>query len=103
MSQNNLLPLLPHRIDNVELPVDRFQESHLVCVDLANLEPRDLAPRAGRVVAVLQILGGEYQRSKEHATTALERAKRSIFGLRHGEVMLGQVGLDEDQVVQSNL
>lgn len=103
MVDDHILPLLPDGVNNVEFPVDSFEESHFVCVDLANLEARDLAPRARRVVAVLQILGREDECSKKHATTTLQRTKRGIFRLRHGEVMLWQVGFDEDQVVQSDL
>jgi len=33
----------------------------------------------------------------------LERTKRCVFRLGHGEVVLGQVRLDQDQVVQGNL
>jgi hypothetical protein len=39
----------------MEFPVDSLEKSHLVGVDLTNLEARDLAPRASGVVAVLQI------------------------------------------------
>jgi hypothetical protein len=56
VSQNDVLPFLPNRVNNVEFPVDSLEESHLVGVDLTNLEARDLAPCASRVVAVLQIL-----------------------------------------------
>jgi hypothetical protein len=56
VSQDNLLPLLPYRVNNVQFPVDSFEEGHLVGVDLADLEARDLAPCASRVVAVLQVL-----------------------------------------------
>jgi hypothetical protein len=103
MAQNNLLPLLPDGVRDVELPVDSLQESHLVGVDLAHLQTRDLAPCPSRVVAVLQILGGENQSSKKHTTATLESTVRCIFRLSSGEVLLGQVRLDEDQVVQGNL
>ena len=53
MSQDDFLPFLPYRINDVQFPVDSFEESHLVGVDFANLETRDLAPCASRVVAVL--------------------------------------------------
>lgn len=56
MPQDNFLPLLPYRVNNVEFPVDSLEESHLVGVDLTDLEARDLTPCASRVVAVLQIL-----------------------------------------------
>jgi hypothetical protein len=56
VSENNLLPFLPNRIGDVEFPVDGLQEGHLVGVDLTDLETRDLAPCASRVVAVLQVL-----------------------------------------------
>jgi hypothetical protein len=46
VSQNNFLPFLPNGVDDVKLPVDSFEESHLIGVDLTNLEARDLAPCA---------------------------------------------------------
>jgi hypothetical protein len=33
----------------------------------------------------------------------LQSAKRGIFRLRHGEVVLREVSLDEDKVIQGNL
>ena len=56
MSQDNLLPLLPDGVRDVELPVDSGEESHFVGIDLADLEARDLAPGSSRVIAVLQVL-----------------------------------------------
>lgn len=56
MSENNFLPFLPNWIGDVEFPVDGLQEGHLVGVNLTDLEARDLAPCASRVVAVLQVL-----------------------------------------------
>jgi hypothetical protein len=56
VTKDNLLPLLPDRVSDVELPVDSLEESHFVSVDLADLEARDLAPSASRVVTVLQVL-----------------------------------------------
>jgi hypothetical protein len=56
MPQNDVLPFLPNRINNVELPVNSLEESHLIGIDLTDFEARDLAPCASGVVAVLQIL-----------------------------------------------
>jgi hypothetical protein len=101
--EDNFLPPFPDRISNVEFPVDSFQEGHFIGVNLTNLEAGNLAPGSGRVVAVLQVLRGKDECREEHATTALQSAKRCIFGLGHGEVMLGKVSLDKNQVVKGNL
>jgi hypothetical protein len=103
VTENNFLPLLPDGVGNVQLPVYSLEERHLVRVDLADLEARDLTPCASRVVAVLQILGCKNERRKEHATSTLQSTKSSILRLGHGKIMLGQVSLDKDQIVQSNL
>jgi hypothetical protein len=103
VTENNLLPLLPNGVSDVQLPVDSLEERHLIGVDLTDLEARDLAPCASRVVAILQVLRRENERCKEHATSTLQSTERGILRLGHGEVMLGQMGLDEDQVVQGNL
>jgi hypothetical protein len=103
VTENNFLPLLPNGVSDVQLPVNSLEERHLVGVDLTDLEARDLAPCASRVVAILQVLRRENERCKEHATSTLQSTERGILRLGHGEVMLGQMGLDEDQVVQGNL
>jgi hypothetical protein len=103
VTENNFLPLLPNRVSDVQLPVHSLEKRHLVGVDLADFEARDLAPCASRVVAILQVLGRENERCKEHATSTLQSTQRGILRLGHGEVMLGQMSLDEDQVVQGNL
>lgn len=88
----------------MDAPVDREEEGHLVLVDLEGVQAGNLAPGAGRVVAVLKVLGGEDERSQEHAATALERADGvDVVGLLHGEVMAGDVRFDEDEVVEGNL
>jgi hypothetical protein len=56
VSQNDFLPFFPNRISDVKLPIDSLEKGHLVGVDLTDLEARDLAPCASRVVAVLQVL-----------------------------------------------
>jgi hypothetical protein len=56
MTEDNFLPFLPDGISDMELPVHSLEESHLVGVDLTNLEARDLAPSASRVVTILQVL-----------------------------------------------
>jgi hypothetical protein len=58
----------------VELPVDSLEESHLVRIDLLSLQTGDSAPRARRVVAILEILRSQDERSEEHAPTALQSA-----------------------------
>lgn len=88
---------------DVQLPVDRQEESHLILVDLLDIEARDLAPGLCRVVPVLQILGSQNQSSKEHAAPTLEtRVLEAIARLFHGEVAGRDMGLDQDQVVQCN-
>lgn len=102
--ENNLGPALKHVVCNVQLPVDSEEEGDFVLVDLIGIEPRNLAPGAGRVVTVLEILGGQDEGGKEHAAAALQSAVGvAILGLLHGEVVLGHMGLDENQVVQGNL
>jgi hypothetical protein len=103
MSQYYLLPLLPSWVSDVEPPVDSFEEGHFVSIDLADREARNLAPSTSREVAILQILGCKYKSCEEHAATALQCAQGDILGLRHGEIMLRQLRLDQDQVVQRDL
>ena len=79
MSEHNLLPLLPYGVDDVEFPVDSLQKGHLVGVDLTDLQARDFAPCASRVVAVLQVLRGKDKRRKEHATSALQSTHGCVF------------------------
>jgi hypothetical protein len=88
----------------VQLPLHSLEESHLVCVDLANRQARHLTPGLRRVVAVLQILGRQDESGQEHAATALQSPMGSgVMRLLHGEVMLGHVRLDHDEVVQGHL
>jgi hypothetical protein len=104
VSEDYLLPLLPDRIDDVKLPVDCSKESHFVRINLAHFEARDFAPSAGRVVTILQILGCQDQGRKEHTTTALQCTQGcNILGLLHREVVFGDMRLDQNQVVQSDL
>jgi hypothetical protein len=102
--ENNLSPALEHVVCNVQSPVDSEQEGDFVLVDLVGVEPGNLAPGACRVVAVLKILGSQDEGGEEHATAALQSAVgMTILGLLHDEVVLGHMGLNEDQVVQSHL
>lgn len=88
----------------MQAPVDSHQERHLVLVDLVGAEAADLAPRARGVVAVLQILGGEDEGRQEHAAPALQGARSmALVRLLHCEVEAGDVGLDEDEVVERYL
>jgi hypothetical protein len=104
VSEDNLLPFLPNGINDVKLPVDSLQKSQFVGVDFAHLQPRDVAPSAGRVIAILQILRRQNEGSKEHAAPTLQSAqRRNILRLLHSEVVFWHVTLDKDQVVQSDL
>lgn len=88
----------------MQLPADFAKECSLVGVDLADLQPRHLAPGFCRVVAVLEILGGQDEGSEEHAPTTHEGARgRTVIALLHGEIALGYVRFDEDEVVQCHL
>ena len=88
----------------MQLPVDSLEKGHFVGVDLTNLETGYLAPRASRVVAVLQILGCQDEGGEKHAAPALESATPGgVDGLLHGEVVVGHVSLDEDEVVEGDL
>lgn len=102
--QNDVGPALEDGIGDVEAPVDGHQERHLVLVDLVGAETADLAPRARGVVAVLQVLGGQDEGGQEHAAPALEGARSvALVRLLHGEVEAGDVGLDEDEVIERYL
>jgi hypothetical protein len=88
----------------VQLPIDGEQEGNLVLVDLVGVETRDLAPRTSRVVTVLEVLGGQNERGEKHAPPTLQGTIRVVIvWLLHGEVVLGNMRLDEDQVIQSYL
>lgn len=104
MTQDDLLPLLPDRIGDVEFPVHGREEGHLVGVDFAHLQAGNFTPRTSGVVAVLQVFGGKDESSQEHAATTLEGSNgRNILRLFHSEIMLRHMCLDEYQIVQRNL
>lgn len=104
MLQNDLSPFLEDFVCNVQLPVDSKEESHLVLVDLLDAEARDLAPGTRRVVPVLKVLGCKNQSREEHAPTALKSPVRvAILVLLSSKAALGNVRLDEDQIVQGDL
>jgi hypothetical protein len=104
MLQNNLSPSLEDFVCDVQLPVDSKEESHLVLVDLLDGEAGNLAPGTRRVVSVLKVLGGKDQGREEHAPTALKSAVRvAVLVLLGSEATLGNVRLDEDQIVQGDL
>ncbi len=104
MTQHEIGPALKDALGDVQAPVDGLEEGHLVGVDLVRAQSRDLAPGAGRVVAILQVLGGQDQGGQEHAPTTLERPHgRAIFRLGTGEVEGGDAVLDADEVVERHL
>jgi hypothetical protein len=80
----------------VKLPVDSQKEGHLVLVNLA--------PCAGRVIAILEVLGCQNQGGQEHPTSALDGLARAAgIGLLGSKVVSGDMGLNENEVVQSDL
>jgi hypothetical protein len=102
--ENNVSPSLEDTVRNVQLPVHGLQEGHLVLVDLVRVQAGNLTPGAGRVVTVLQVLGCQNKRGKEHAAAALKGLSRvAVVQLLHNEAPAGDMGLDENQVVQSHL
>lgn len=104
MLENNFGPSSENLISDVELPVDSKEKGDLVLVDLLDVEARDLAPGTCRVVAVLKILGSKDQGREEHAPAALKRSvSEPILVLLHSKATLGNVRLDEDEIVQRDL
>lgn len=90
-------PDLVQVLANVELPIDSGEEGKFIFVDLADLEPRNLAPGSSRIIAVLEPLRGEDQGSKEHTTATLQDPTSvRLVGLLHGEIMARNVRLDQD-------
>lgn len=104
MLENNLSPPSEDLIGDVQLPVDGEEKGNLVLVDLLDVEARNLAPGPGRVVSVLQILGRKDQGREEHAPAALKSSVSvAVLILLHSKATLGNVRLDEDEIVQSDL
>lgn len=101
--QHDCLPSLKDWVCNVQLPVDGLEKRHFVGVDLVDLEAGDFAPGPSRVISVLEVFRGQNQGGQEHAATALQSPQRLVLGLLHGEVNLGDVRLDEDEVVKCDL
>lgn len=104
MLHDAVAPDVVQVLADVELPVDSGEERHLVLVDLGNLEAGNLTPGTGRVVAILQPFGSQNKGSKKHAPTTLQDPTSvRLVGLFHGEVMGGDVRLDQNQVIESHL
>jgi hypothetical protein len=103
--EDNLGPALIYGLVNMKTPVDGFQEQYFVLVDFQSVETGDLTPGTRRVVAVLQIFRCQDQGGQKHPTTTLQgpRGKSVAAWLLHGEVVLWDMGLDQDQVVKSHL
>lgn len=88
----------------MKLPVDGKDESQLVLIDLVCCKTGDFAPGTGGIVAVLKVLGRENQSSEKHAAAALESTTlMTVVRLFHGEIVLGDMGLDQDEIVQGDL
>ena len=104
MLQHEIGPASEDGLGHVQAPVDDVEKGHLVDVDLLGREARDLAPGAGRVVAILQVLGRQDQGGQEHAAAALQGPDRGrVVGLLHREVELGHAVLDADEVEERDL
>lgn len=102
--ENDLGPSLKDILGDVKVPADSKEEGNLVLVDLLGVESRDLAPGASSVISVLEILGGQDQGREEHATATLKGAVgMSVRRLLGGKVVLGNVGLDENQIIERDL
>lgn len=98
--QHEVGPALEGSFRDVQAPSDRLEEHQLILVDLQRVQTRDLAPRAGGVVAILEILGGEDEGGQEHAPTTLHRPHtRLIPRLLLGEVVRGHMGLNLNQII----
>ena len=104
MTKDNFLPLFPNGISDVKFPIHSRKKCHLISIDLAYLQARDLAPGTSRVITILKVLGCKDESSKEHATSTLKCPDGcNVVRLLHGKVMLGHMSPDEHQVVQSDL
>lgn len=102
--ENDFGPSLKDIFGDVEVPANSKEESNLVLVDLLGVESRDLAPSASSVVSVLEILGSQDQSRKKHASTTLKGAiGMSVRGLLSRKVVLGNMRLDENQVIERDL
>lgn len=99
-------PFLKYHLGDVKPPVNSFEESFLVDVDLLSLQPRDLTPCSCRVVAVLKVLRGQNQGSEEHTTTALLSTDQlKLFSLQPTDIPVHtrKVRFDDDEIVEGNL
>lgn len=102
--EDNIRPPLEGGIGNVQPPINCYEEHQLILVDLRSVEARDLTPRAGRVVPVLEVFRGENQSRQEHAPATLHSPTcRLVPGLLLGEILIRHVRLDLDQIIQGHL
>jgi hypothetical protein len=67
---HNVSPFLIDILADMQLPVDSLQERNFVLVNFLCIQARNLTPGACRVVAILEVLGGQNQGSQEHAASA---------------------------------
>lgn len=72
--ENDLGPSLESLLGNVQLPVDFAEKRSFISINFRDLESRHLAPGFRGVVAVLQVLGSQYESCKEHPSAAHESA-----------------------------
>ena len=85
-------------------PPDGFQEHQLVLVDLQRVQTGNLAPSTGRIVSVLEVLGGKNQGGQKHASTTLHGPADGLLArLLFGKIWVGHVRLDLDQIIQGHL
>jgi len=88
----------------VKLPVDLAKIYSLISIDLGNFQAGHLAPGFRRIVAVLQVFGGEDEGCQKHSSAAHERtACRAVNRLLPREVCLRYEALDQNKVVEGNL
>jgi len=104
MLHDQVAPNLVEVLGNMQVPPDGAEECALILIDFRNLESGYLAPGPRRVVAILEPLGGKNEGREEHAPTTLQGPTSvRLAGLLHGEVMGGNVRLDQDQIIESHL
>jgi len=88
----------------MQLPANFFEKNPLVAIDLTDFEPGHLAPGLGGIIAILEVLRRQNERSKEHPSSAHQCAIcRTIRGLLHCEVKFRDRRLDQDQIIQRHL
>lgn len=68
---HRIRPAVVHLLGDVKVPVNGKKERHFVLIYFLGVEPRNLAPSAGRVVSILKILGRQNESCQEHPAATL--------------------------------